>query len=89
MGSATVARVPAKRTVDKGTWSPRGASRSGQKSSLSKQRLVGAVCDDRLHLLLTQTFNPLCLDGAEVELEAGGHGILRNACLYGHQGAQV
>ena len=33
--------------------------------------------------------DPLRLDGAEVELEAGGHGILLDARLYGHQGAQV
>ena len=50
---------------------------------------MAAVSHDRLQLLLAQGFDPGRLVGAEVELVAGGHGILLDAGLYGHQDAQV
>src|SRR5438094_8622796 len=54
-----------------------------------EQRFMAAVCHDRLQLRLAQTVNPCRLVGTEVELEAGGHWILLDARLYGHQHAQV
>ena len=50
---------------------------------------MAAVRHDRLQLLLAQARNPLRLIVPEVELVAGGHGILPDARLYGHQDAQV